>query len=104
VIEYKFYDTSSLLLKAESLDKDEVPMVISSITLDELEKIKTNCNKDISVKVAARHVSDFIWEHGDLFTIHIFKESMLKPIVDADLTITNDLKILATAIDYKQKH
>lgn len=79
-------------------------MVISSVTLDELEKIKTNCNKDISIKVAARHISDFIWEHGDLFTIHIFKESMLKPIIDADLTVTNDLKILATAIDYKQKH
>jgi hypothetical protein len=39
----KFYDTCSLLLKAEHLEPNEdySQMVISSITLEELEHIKT---------------------------------------------------------------
>lgn len=40
---YKFYDTSSLLLAQDNLFKDEnIRVVISSITLNELEHIKTS--------------------------------------------------------------
>lgn len=50
----KFYDTSSLLLKANDLfDKDE-NFAISSITLQELESIKNAFNKDPDIKYAAR--------------------------------------------------
>lgn len=40
---FKFYDTCSLLLKAEYLrpDEDYSKMIISSVTLEELEHIKT---------------------------------------------------------------
>jgi hypothetical protein len=39
-------------------------------------------------------------EHIGDYETHIFKESMLNPIHEEDLTVTNDMKILATAINY----
>ena len=52
----KYFDTSSLLLLADSLFDEEYDynIFISSITLSELEHIKTSANKDASVKYAAR--------------------------------------------------
>jgi hypothetical protein len=44
----KFYDTSSLLLYHNKLNKEH--FVISSITLKELEEIKTSYNKDLEIK------------------------------------------------------
>ena len=52
----KFYDTSSLLLKADTLFEVNERFAISSITLEELEHIKTAANKDANVKFAARRV------------------------------------------------
>ena len=51
---YKFYDTCSLLLKVDNLWEEDSKMVISSITLEELEHIKTSANKDPDIKFAAR--------------------------------------------------
>jgi hypothetical protein len=52
----KFYDTSSLLLKANDLFENEEPFLISSITLHELEYIKNASNKDPDIKYAARQL------------------------------------------------
>ena len=54
---YKFYDTCSLLLKVDNLWEDNVVVVLSSITLEELENIKTATNKDPDVKYAARKLA-----------------------------------------------
>jgi predicted ribonuclease YlaK len=97
---YKFYDTCSLLIKADSLFEDEDHVIISSITLDELENIKTSANKDADVKYAARRLLHLLDEHPDAYEVWIFKKSMLEPIIEKDLSITNDTSILATAIDY----
>lgn len=93
----KFYDTSSLLLKATSLHEE--PFVISSITLQELENIKSSGRKDLETKYNARLVLNYLDNH-DNYTIHIFTNSMLQPIEEMDLEISNDMKILASAIDY----
>lgn len=95
-----FYDTSSLLLKVDSLFEENIPFAISSITLDELENIKTSSNKDQEVKYAARKLLHMLDENIEKVNIVIYKEKMLAPILDADLSVTNDTKILACAIDY----
>lgn len=95
-----FYDTSSLLLKVDSLFEENIPFAISSITLDELESIKTSSNKDQEVKYAARKLLHMLDENIEKVNIVIYKEKMLAPILDADLSVTNDTKILACAIDY----
>ena len=59
---FKFYDTCSLLLKANEM-WDENHLVISSITLEELENIKTAANKDPDVKFAARKVVQELEDH-----------------------------------------
>lgn len=96
----RFYDTCSLLLKANSLFDTDERFAISSITLEELENIKTSTTKDADVKYAARKLLHVLNEHMGDYDIHIFTEDMLKPIKDKNLSITNDTKILATAFDY----
>ena len=46
---YNFYDTSSLLLRENDLFKTDEEVIISSITLNELENIKSAYNKDIDI-------------------------------------------------------
>ena len=99
---YKFYDTCSLLLKAEHLfDEEDVKIVISSITLQELEDIKTAYNKDAETKYSARKLLNMFNNNPEAYEIHIFKETMLQPIMDKGFDhINNDLRILACAFDY----
>ena len=96
----KFYDTCSLLLKVDDLFDSNEPFVISSITLEELENIKTSSTRDPDIKYAARKLLHALDENSGKYNIHIFKEYVLDPIKDKDLSISNDMKILATAIDY----
>lgn len=99
---YKFYDTCSLLLKANHLfDEEDVRVVISSVSLQELEDIKNSSNKDEEVKYSARKLLNVLNNNSGAYDICIFKESMLKPIADKGFDhINNDLKILACAFDY----
>lgn len=100
---YKFYDTCSLLANANHLfDDPNERVVISSISLKELEDIKTSYHKDLSTKFAARQLMRALAAHQGEYDLHIFRFSMLDKILDKveDFELTNDLKILASAIDY----
>ena len=52
----KFYDTCSLLKCASTLSDTSELFAISSISLEELEHIKTSTNKDNDIKYAAREI------------------------------------------------
>ena len=99
MIMFNFYDTSSLLLKGNEIKKED-NIVISSITLQELENIKTSMNKSPEVKYQARVLLRFLEEHPDYIEVIIFNEKMLEPIIEKSLTITDDMRILATAFWY----
>ena len=59
----RFYDTCSLLLAGETLfDKGE-KFLISSVTIKELERIKTSANKDADVKYSARLIQHLLCAH-----------------------------------------
>lgn len=95
---YNFYDTSSLLMRATTLfDDPEEKIIISTITLGELEEIKTAYNKTPDIRCAARQVLALLATHKNYETV-IFTNSMLMPIIDKDLIVNNDTKILASAI------
>lgn len=96
---FNFYDTSSLLLKGNKIKKED-NVVISSITLQELENIKTSMNKSPEVKYQARVLLRFLEEYPDYVEVIIFNEKMLEPIIEKSLTITDDMRILATAFWY----
>jgi predicted ribonuclease YlaK len=100
---YKFYDTCSLLLKANHLfdEEENVKIVISSITLQELEDIKTSNNKNAEIKYAARRILNELNDNPNKYEIWVFKESMLEPMINKGFDyINNDLRILACAFDY----
>ena len=100
----KFYDTSSLLLKADTLFEDNERFAISSITLEELEHIKTAANKDADIKYAARKLTHVLDSHLGEYDVEIFSEGMEKPIAKAGIYINNDAKILSCAVAYSKKH
>lgn len=99
---YKFYDTCSLLLNSNHLfDNPNERTVISSISLQELEDIKTSSHKDLSIKFAARQLTRTLNEHQGEYDLHLYEPFMLERIFKvADFEVNNDLKILATAFDY----
>ena len=99
---YKFYDTCSLLLKVDNLWEDNVIMVLSSITLEELENIKTSVNKDPDVKFAARKIAHELDEHfqDDSYRVIIWNNSMMDDLMEANLPVTNDSKIIICADAY----
>jgi len=98
---YKFYDTCSLLelLKFNRLAEED-NIIISSITLKELENIKTSNSKDFSIKADARHMLQYLTNNPSKYQVHIFNNEMLRPIEEKSLPITDDMRILATAINY----
>ena len=100
----KFYDTSSLLLKADTLFEDNEYFAISSITLEELEHIKTSANKDADVKYSARKLINSLDNHMGEYDVVFFNEDMAKPIVKAGIFLNNDAKILSCALSYNKKH
>ena len=94
------YDTSSLLLLADNLFEQTDKIVITSITLKELEHIKTSANKDANIKYAARHLLHILDENPDKYECHIYTSDMAQYIERHHLELTDDAKILATAYDY----
>ena len=94
----KFYDTSSLLLKADSLFEGDEQIVISSITLEELEHIKTSSNKDEEIKYSARKLMRILDEHiGEYEVVQYLKNYY----PDEDHS-NNDTKILTCARVYQR--
>lgn len=100
---YNFYDTSSLLLKANTLFEEEENIVISSITLQELEDIKTNRNKTPDIKFAARRLLSILDSQNYNYEVVIFTQDMLKPFIEQSLDISNDIRILASAYWYDRE-
>lgn len=93
----KFYDTCSLLkMSVEKLSQEHFGL--SSITLNELERIKTATNKDPDIKYRARKLLHYLNENENNYTIFIFEPSMLNGI---EYEVTDDLKILVTAYAYQ---
>lgn len=89
----EFYDTSALLAK-KNFGK---PFVISSITLQELENIKTSARKDENIKLAARRITRFLEQNPDKYEVVIHKTDNERVLTERSLEITNDTKILIDA-------
>lgn len=102
---YKFYDTCSLLKRVENLfDTEDEMVIISTITLKELEHIKTSAHKDVDTKYAAKRIGDLLDANPDRHVVEIFTLDMLAPIDSHCLEVTDDTRILATAIACKEKY
>lgn len=91
----KFYDTCALLQAGESAF-DET-FIISSITLEELEHIKTSTNKDNEIKYAAKVLTRRMVRNGN-YAVMPYKKKYTKPFKRKGYEINNDIKILSSAM------
>lgn len=94
----KFYDTSSLLLETNFEDD----FIISSITLDELEHIKTAGTKSAETQTQARHLLHWLDENSNKYTVVLYQTPYIAELVKQGFEITNDLKILGCALEYSK--
>ena len=97
---YKFYDTCSLLLNVHHLWEDQCRIVISSITLEEIENIKTSANKDIDIKFAARELINELDKHFGEYIVVFWDESFWINSIGIDLHKNNDAKIIMCANNF----
>jgi predicted ribonuclease YlaK len=92
------------LLNTNHLFEDETKkVVISSITLQELEEIKTSKYKDEDLKQQARRLLRELEKHADEYEVYVYIPLMGTPFEIKGFQITNDIKILASAVDYDRR-
>lgn len=96
----QFFDTSSLLT---SLPADARNAAISSVTIGELESIKTDYRKDPDVKARAREAVRYLKDHSSEIRIVPFVDFFVTKYDLSGTDLTNDIKILACALALKDE-
>lgn len=94
----RFYDTNAIL----ELEKIEEPILLSSITLHEIEHIKTSRNKDEDVKYKARRAIKLI-DGNNLVEVSIYDSDAKSVLEKLGLDETPDNMICATASKLKEE-
>lgn len=96
---YFFYDTCSLLSKGKEVFDTGKPFYISSITLKELEGIKTSATKDPETKYRARKVIRMLDEKENQYSVVLYNKEWDKEINESSvLCDNNDSRIIISAI------
>lgn len=93
----KFYDTNALLNLGEKLLENENKFYVSQISLQELENIKNNRNKDEGVRAKARHVARVLAEHSDAYEFVPYAAAANGLLVSFGMPETPDNMICACA-------
>ena len=78
----KFYDTCALLNLVDDSSLFDEEFFISSITLHELEHIKTSRNKDEYVRYAARKLTRLLDENYNMYYVVVFDNKISNYIVE----------------------
>lgn len=91
----KFYDTNALLELTDEVLNEH--FAISSVTLEELENIKTSRNKTEEVRYKARKVVHLLNDNPDKYNTVFYKDDAVKILEDFGLESTPDNKICACA-------
>lgn len=91
----KFYDTNALLELQEEVLQEH--FAISSVTLEELEGIKTNKNKTEEIRYKARKVVHILDENRDKYNVIIYTDNIAELLLTYGIEVTNDSKICACA-------
>lgn len=95
---YLFYDTCALLDGDKHLfDKEDTMILISSITVRELEDIKTSNKKDEDIKYNARKLLHLMANNEDKYEIISYCNSWDNDLDKLDMPKNNDSKIIISA-------
>ena len=96
-----FYDTCALLDNPMEAFK-RGHFWISSITLNELEDIKTSGRKDEETKYNARKLLHLLEENDNKYSIMLYNTEIDETIKMFSLPLTNDSKIIASAYELRK--
>ena len=96
----KFFDTCCLISDYKKIFKEEKTFYISSITLNELENIKSSGTKDEETKYSARQILRFLEANEGSFTIVPYTTDLDKKIEKYKLPLYNDSRIIVSAEEY----
>lgn len=92
----KFVDTNILLSHLDQIEKEDFFM-LSSITLTELEDIKTNRNKSDDIKYAARKAVRFLGENSNKYKIVVYDVLSKYDFMEYGLEDSPDNRIIRCA-------
>lgn len=93
-VKMKFLDTNALL----RADLDSIGLfAISSVSLEELENIKTNRNKTEDLKYKARKTIHWLDENSDKYKTIVFNTTIEKYVSDKCIEPTPDARIVSCA-------
>ena len=81
-ISTRFYDTCALLNSVDDSSLFDEEFFISSITLHELEHIKTSRNKDEHIRYAARKLTRLLDENYNMYHVVVFDNKISNYIVE----------------------
>ena len=98
----KFYDTNALLELQEEVLKDF--FIISSVTLEELENIKTSKTKTEETRYKARKIVHILDENRDKYDVVIYDSNIEQILNNVGIENNNDNKICACASYIRDKH
>ncbi len=90
----KCLDTCALLDLME--DAFNEPFSISSVTLEEIENIKTSDRKDATVKYKARKIIKLLEKNEGKYTVICYQDNFDKTLKKLHLLPTNDNRIMST--------
>lgn len=96
----KLYDTCTLL---KAYNKIKEPFLVSSITLEELENIKSSAHKDDKIKYNARQVIRYLEENPLMYEVIIYTTRHETIVNSLFLPLTNDNKILSCCSEWIRK-
>lgn len=91
----KFYDTNALLELTDEVLTDV--FAISSVTLEELENIKTSRNKTEEIRYKARKVVHILDENRGKYEVVVYNDEISDILFSLGIEETNDNKICACA-------
>lgn len=91
----KFYDTDALLVLGETAFNEE--FALSSVTLQELESIKTSRNKSDEIKHQARTIVRLLDKNSDKYNIVVYDDNITQIIHTYKMQEYPDTQIIACA-------
>lgn len=104
-MQHIFYDTCALLDLNKIIFSTEKKFYISSITLKELENIKTSAYKDQDIKYKARKVIELLAKYENNFQVIMYQKDWDNNLKDYPiLSDDNDSRIIYSALYLKQSH
>ena len=92
----KFVDTNVLLTNLEKLKIDD-EFMISSVTLTELEEIKSNKNKTEDIRYKARKAINYLNDHPEKYKVVVYDSKVSSDFVSYRLEDTPDNRIMKCA-------